>query len=359
MQDIRPNRNLYVQLDQLRRHLGKCVDAMGWTPLETPFRSIVTERGVTLRCYGEAAAGPVIVLVPAPIKGPSIWDLAPWASVVRRCMDSGLRVYLLRWERPGVDERDLGLADYADRLILDCLATVQAETGQTAVLAGHSLGGTCAALFAALHPERVKGLILLGAPLCFGPEVGLFGPVVAVAPHARTLTAGLGNIPGSALNSICLLASPATFGVARWLDWLGSLTDAKALLTHLLVERWTLDEMPLPQRLFEELVELLYREDRFMQRTLMIGKKRVAPEQVMAPLLSVVDRRCTIVPPGAVLPFHQAARSPVKRLLWYQGDIGVSLQHVGMLVGESAHRQLWPELISWVKHIYQPMPRPK
>jgi len=177
-------------------------------------------------------------------------------------MDNGLRAYLLQWERPGEDERDFGLADYVDRLILDCLDAVQAKTGQTtAVLAGHSLGGTCAALFAALHPERVKGLILLSAPLCFGPEVGLFGPVVAVAPHARILTAELGNIPGSVLNSICLVASPATFGVSRWLGWLESLTNPQTLATHLLVERWTLDEMPLPQCLFEELVELLYRED--------------------------------------------------------------------------------------------------
>jgi polyhydroxyalkanoate synthase len=117
--------------------------------------------------------------------------------------------------------------------------------------------------------------------------------------------------------------------------------------THLRVERWTLEEMPLAQRLFEEVVELLYRQDRLMRGTLMVGGRRATPELVEAPLLSVVDARCRLVPPQAVLPFHHAVRSADKKLLWYRGDTGVSLQHVGMLVGRQAHKHLWPEVIQW------------
>jgi polyhydroxyalkanoate synthase len=49
-----------------------------------------------------------------------------------------------------------------------------------------------------------------------------------------------------------------------------------------------------------------------------------------------------------VLPFHAAAGSAEKGLFWYEGDVGVSLQHVGMLVGRNAHRHLWPELAGWM-----------
>jgi polyhydroxyalkanoate synthase len=34
--------------------------------------------------------------------------------------------------------------------------------------------------------------------------------------------------------------------------------------------------------------------------------------------------------------------------LWYQGDTGVALQHLGMLVGRQAHKYLWPEVIRWL-----------
>jgi polyhydroxyalkanoate synthase len=85
----------------------------------------------------------------------------------------------------------------------------------------------------------------------------MFGPVVAAHPSARFLTASLGNVPGSLLDQMCWLVSPVTFGWSRWVDLMNSLSDPEALRTYLLVERWTLDELALPQRLFEEVCEWL------------------------------------------------------------------------------------------------------
>jgi polyhydroxyalkanoate synthase len=83
--------------------------------------------------------------------------------------------------------------DHAERC--SCAARRRAaETGEAAaVLAGHSLGGTFAAVLASLHPERVPGLVLVDAPLAFGPGRG--GPLaraVAAAPRPRALRAMAG-----------------------------------------------------------------------------------------------------------------------------------------------------------------------
>ena len=45
------------------------------------------------------------------------------------------------------------------------------------------------------------------------------------------------------------------------------------------------------------------------------------------------------------MPVHEAAVSEDKLLLEYGGDVGVALQHVGVLVGRSAHRDLWPQIL--------------
>jgi polyhydroxyalkanoate synthase len=342
--------SVFEQLDQSRRWLGELFDLAGLAPLETPYQVAFTEPGVTLRVYGNnQTAGPVLLLVPAPIKQAYIWDLSPGASVVQQGLRHGVRVYLIQWAQPGQHEQNFGLAEYADRLILDCLEVIQAETGQPQLfLAGHSLGGTLAAIFSTLYPARVQGLILVGAPIHFGPEVGVFGPLVTMSPRVQLLTTVLGNVPGSVLSMLSFMAAPATFGWVRWLDWLNSLPDSEAMQTYLRVERWTCDEMPLARRLVEEVVELLGCEDRFMQGRLLVGGKWAAPERVQAPVLSLVDARCRLVPPEAVLPFHQAVQSAETRVLWYQGDSGVSLQHVGLLVGRQAHQQLWPEVMRWI-----------
>lgn len=348
--------NLFGQFDRIRRRQGRLLDMLGIAPAETPARVVLSAPAFTLKAYGDAGhAGPPLLIVPAPIKRAYIWDLLPRVSVVRQCLRHGIPVYLLQWEQPqskqsGADGQGLGLAAYAGGFISDCLDAIEAELGvRRAFLAGHSLGGTFAAIFAALHPERVRGLVLLAAPLRFGPEVGAFGSLLAVAPPARLVTAMLGDVPGTFLNTVGMSASPAGFLGARWADWFGSMLDAQALHTHLLVERWTLDELPLAGQLFEDVVELLFRENRFMAGTLTIGGRLAAPAAVDVPVLSVVDAGSDLVPPSSALPFHDAVGSTDKRVLWYEGDIGVALQHVGMLVGRRAHRRVWPEIIRWLR----------
>jgi polyhydroxyalkanoate synthase len=345
-------------LDQARRGLGVMLDGLGLGPVETPSRLRRLGPVATLKTYASGSQdAPPLLLVPAPIKRAYIWDLAPGASVVEQCLRSGFRVWLLQWERPGEAEQAYGLAEYADRLVLECLDAIATETGQDRVfLAGHSLGGTLAAIFAALHPERVRGLALLEAPLHFAPDGGGLERLVAVAPPATLLTGLLGNVPGTVLDLVSSAASPSSFVWARWLDWIASLPDPQARITHLRVVRWTLDELPLAGRLFEEVVELLYRQDQFLRGTLLVGGRRVAPDQVEAPLLSVVDPRSRLVPPRAVLPFHAAAPRAEAELLWYRGDTGVALQHVGALVGRRARREIWPAILGWVQRHWQARP---
>ena len=104
-------------------------------------------------------------------------------------------------------------------------------------------------------------------------------------------------------------------------------------------------------KLFTEIVELLYREDRFMKGALSIAGRTIGPRDLKAPLLNVIDPRSTIVPPSSILPFHEAAASPKKKVLQYRGDIGVGLQHVGVLVGASAHAHLWPEIFTFERRL--------
>ncbi|AFY75869.1 poly(3-hydroxyalkanoate) synthetase [Pleurocapsa sp. PCC 7327] len=341
----------FSQLDRSRRWLARQLAEFGLGAVETPFQIIFSEPGIGLRSYrSDWESGPVMLIVPAPIKSASIWDLSPSVSVVRHCLRAGLQIYLIEWEPPGEAQRDFGLSEYADRLILDCLEQISLETGQSQIfLAGHSLGGTLAAIFCALHPERVKGLILLGSPLGFGSSSGILASFVAASPKTSFLTAALGNVPGSFLSIVSGTIAPVPLGFDRWLDWILSLRDRHARLTHLRVVHWTLEEMPMAQHLFEEVVEKLYREDRFLSGTLRVGGKLALPEQVTASVLSVVDARCRLVPPQSVVPFHQAIRHPDSQLLWYEGDTGVALQHVGMLVGRQAHLHIWPQAIRWIQ----------
>jgi len=341
---------VYAQLDEARRMQGRMLDALGFGPRETPSRVVLREPGLTLKAYGEPSRpGPVILMVPAPIKRAYIWDLAPGASVVGQCLKSDARAYLVQWEEP---QEGFGLDDYGERLILACADAIRAETGERKIfLFGHSLGGLIAAIFAALYPSRLRGLVTVAAPLHFdfAPQAGVLGPVIAELSRSGLLDVAPGNVPGSLLSFASFMASPETFGRDRLLDWMRGWQDYEALRSQLRVERWTLDELPLARRLVRDIAKRLYAEDGFLRGTLELSRRTAAARQVVAPLLIVADERCPIVPPQAILPFAQAAGAADKRLLWYKGDVGVALRHVGVLIGANAQRQLWPEILRWVR----------
>jgi polyhydroxyalkanoate synthase len=292
--------------------------------------------------------------VPAPIKNADVWDLAPWASAVRHCQQQNIHVYLIEWTPPTADQAGFGLPHYADRFIDDCVHVISAQTGDDLVLlAGHSLGGTLTAIYAALHPCRGAALLLLAAPLHFGPTIGSFASASAIASNFMTLTIDGGNVPGSLLSACSFAADPVTFGWARGLDWLCCPADGQAIRTNWLVERWALAEAPIARRLFDEVVRLLYREDQLTRGQLRIGVRRITPKMVRAPLLCVLDRQCRVVPPESVLPFYNAVGSKDKRLLWHSRERGLSFQHVGVLVGSEAHQRLWPSIADWMHECWR------
>jgi polyhydroxyalkanoate synthase len=206
----------------LRRDRAAWLRSAGFGPIETPFRTAYRLEGLRLRIYGEELDGPILLIVPAPIKRAYIWDLMPGRSVVRHAVGSGFTLGLIEWADPELDHASRGLEDYADRSIGIAVAAISQGFGARGVLlAGHSLGGTLAAIFAALHPREVRGLLLVEAPLRFGPGVGALGSMAACAPWAPEAAYGADReIPGSLISALGVAADPTEFLTGRWLDGL-------------------------------------------------------------------------------------------------------------------------------------------
>lgn len=346
----------FETLDNARRRRGVLMDRLGYAPRETPCETILETPGLRLRRYGNAtAARNAALIVPAPIKRHYIWDLAPECSVVQRLLQSGMAVYLIEWSDPTEAEAGFGLEEYGHSLIGQCVAAIQASPVAKApdnlFLLAHSLGGVLATIYAALHPEHVNGLVLVEAPLHFGRASGSFTPLVAFGPRGDSISRLFSRIPGSVLSLTSVVASPSTFQFERSADFLASLGSSHDLRTHMMVERWTLDEAPMPGKLFEDIVERLYRGDHLMRGILSIGGQSIGPVQVRSPLLAVYDPRSVVVPPDSIVAFCDAAGSSNRKLLAYQGDTGVALAHVGALMGRNAHRYLWPEILEWMNEI--------
>jgi len=334
-------------IDRLHQAQGDALDVLGLGPRECAFQVISSGPNWRLRAYGGLDAAPLLLMVPAPIKRPYIWDLTPSVSAVRYCLHQGFRVHLLEWTPPSPDG-SAGLDAYCGRAIAACVATIsKGANGALPFLVGHSLGGTLATIYCALEPQSVKGLVLLGAPLCFERTSSRFrDAVVALIPEEFSETK---VAAGSLLSRISAVASPHTFVWSRWIDAALSLADHATMDIHARVERWALDEVTLPGKLVTQIVQWLYRENRFCHGTLTVLDRTVGPASIAIPTLVIVNAADEIAPLMSVAPFIDKMPTNDTRIIEHPGEIGVGLPHLGMLVGRAAYARVWPQIVAWLK----------
>jgi polyhydroxyalkanoate synthase len=332
--------------DALRRTQGDALALLGFGPSECEYRILASGGRWRLRAYG-GGGGPPLLIVAAPIKRPYIWDLAPPVSAVRLCLRHAFRVYLLEWNSPAPDDDDAGLAGYARKSIGAAVTRVSRDAGGARpFLLAHSLGGTLAAIYSGLHSRKLRGLVLLATPLCFQPGSSRFrDALVAMAPP---LVPARGIVPGSLLSHLSAVASPETFVWSRLVDAATSITDLEASEMLARVERWTLDELPLPARLVHEILVWLYRENRFCAGALRIGSQALGPSSLRVPTLAVVNSADGVAPSQSIAPFIAGMQPGQATVLEHPGEIGVSLQHLAILIGRRAQVLVWPEIISWL-----------
>ena len=254
--------------DVIRRAQGDLVGAFGLDPSECPYRTITSRSHWRLRDYGGEDQSPSLLIIAAPIKKLYIWDLTPSTSPIRFCLRQGLHVQLLEWVSASSHAGNYGIDEYI-LAISEAVASFTAiAKGAKPYMVGHSLGGTLAAIYAAFQPESIKGLVLLGAPLCFEPSRSQFrDALISLVPRKISEDE---PFPGSILSHASALASPHTFIWSRLIDAILSVGDPLAMEIHARVERWALDEVPLPGKLVHQIIDWLYRENRFCREKLKI-----------------------------------------------------------------------------------------
>jgi polyhydroxyalkanoate synthase len=334
--------------DEMRRTQAQALDALGFGPQECGFEVIASGPHWRLRRYAGPHTASPLLMVPAPIKRPYVFDLTPGVSAVRYCRDRGLQVYLIEWLPPEEHDGRAGLDAYAREAISACATRVLEERPDALpFLMGHSLGGTLAAIFCALEPQSARGLVLLGAPLCFEPGSSRFrDALVAMVPSTLSEE---DLVPGSLLSQVSAAAAPEAFVWSRLTDAAFSLADASAFDMHARIERWALDEVALPGKLVSEIVERLYGENRLCRGTLSVSGRTVGPSTAKVPTLAIINASDEVAPIASVKPFIDKMATTDTQIIEHRGEVGVGLQHLAMLAGRQAFARVWPQIIAWLQ----------
>jgi polyhydroxyalkanoate synthase len=303
-------------------------------------RNFMRPKGAVLLRHGKtmlrSAAGPQpglpspprVVFVPSPINAPHVLDMDAECSLMAWLGDQGLSCGLLDWGSTTPGDRH----DTLDTLAIERLVPLLSMLPGPVHLVGYCLGGLIA-MAAACHAD-VRSLTLIATPWHFaGYPAQRRAELARMWQHHRPVCEQMGLIPMEVMQHGFWTLSPDKL-VEKYLTFGAMAADSAPARRFVAIEDWANGGEPLPFALGEQLFERLYGADVTGCGAWIVGGVQVSADKVRGPVMEFASASDAIVPLACSpdLPGRQVLASG----------------HVGMVVGSSAPKRLWPMLKDWI-----------
>jgi polyhydroxyalkanoate synthase len=324
---------------------------VGTTPNDVVFRrgSIKLLR---YRREQPAAYAEPLLLCYALVNRPYILDLQPDKSVIRQYLARGFEVYMVDWGTPSEADRGLGLEDYVSGFLTDAVDFILKEHNRRDFnLLGYCMGGTMSTMFTAAHPERVKNLTLLAAPIDFGSREPLL--------HLWTdrenfdvdaLIDAFGNCPAPFLQSCFLVMKPVQNLIEKNITFYERMDDPRFVEGFLAMEEWVNDNVAVAGETFREFVKKLYQGNELVRGEFRLGGTRLDLSRITCPLLLLTAKNDHLVDPSSTEGIRPHVGSQDVT------SMSVDAGHVGLVVSGKAQKEFWPAATRWLADRSTPVP---
>ena len=313
---------------------------------QTPCEEVYSENKLTLNHYepttDEQHDVPILIVY-ALINRPYILDLQPDRSVVKTLLNEGFDVYLIDWGEPSKLDAHLTLHDYVDRYIDNCVDVVRERSGEDAInILGYCMGGTMSAMYASLHPEKVRNLGLMAAGLCFDGEGGVleqWGDEEYYSPEAITET--VGNVPSEFLDVGFALMDPVDNFVTKYVRLFDNIENDEMVENFARMEKWIGDGIDVAGETYRQFIGDIYQDNKLAENELYLGDEHVDLNDIDMPVLQIVGEYDHLIPPEASKPFNDVIASDDTSIIEFPTG------HIGLSVSSMPHTKLWPEVSKW------------
>lgn len=314
--------------------------AVGWT---TPNAVALELSSMRLRDFSRSGSGqPVLICAPYALHRAEVVDFAGGHSIVESLQRGGIdRIYLTDWRSASPDMRYLSIDNY-----LADLNTVIDDIGSPVDLLGLCQGGWLSLIYAARFPEKIRRLVLVGAPVDLSVESALL-QLVRSLPQAvfdQVVARGHGNVSGDEMlgfwgRSASQQDAEATLQCSLSED----IPHDRELLDRF--RRWYGETLDLPGTYYLQVVNWMFRENRIATGRFVALGREIRLHEVTAPVFLLVGQNDEVVPVEQALATARLLGTPPP----FVEDAIEPSNHLGLFMGARTHANSWPRIARWLQ----------
>jgi polyhydroxyalkanoate synthase len=208
---------------------------------------------------------------------------------------------------------------------------------------GWCIGGTLAAMYAALEGGAVRNLVLLTTPIDTASSRytrwtarDSFDPLLVTDAHP--------SVPGELIDFANKLLKPVTnyWSTYRKL-WEDVYAGRDRRVAYQAMARWVADNPRFPGRAYREWITWMYKDNALVRGRIRLRGRRVELARIEQNLLVVTAGADHIAPRDGTIPILDLVGSADVTHLDRPGG------HIGLMIGSAAREGLWPAIAAWLE----------
>ena len=332
-------------------------------PLETnisstPYEVVYEEDRIKLKHYtpdtdSKKGLKTPLLITYALINRETMLDLQPGRSVVKSFLDDGVEVYMIDWGYPTRKDMYLSIDDHVNGYMNNVVDYIRARHDTEKInMMGICMGGTFSAMYASIHPEKVKNLVTTVTPTNFDTQDGLLHTWMQ-GVDADKMAETFGNIPADLMNFGFLLLNPARLMIDKYKGFMENMGNKSYVENFVRMEKWIFDSPDVPGETFRQFIKDCYQKNLLIQNKMKIGDHLIDLKKITMPVLNIYSEYDHLVPPAASDKFTSAIGSEDKE------DVCLATGHIGIYVSSRFQKEFAPRVSKWLKERDQPEAKPE
>jgi polyhydroxyalkanoate synthase len=157
-----------------------------------------------------------------------------------------------------------------------------------------------------------------------------------------TLLNAFGNVPSALLNAAFALRNPVEYS-HKYPHFFGQPHGMESVMEFFATETWLYDSPPVIGEIYREFVKYCYQQNLFIRNKMNVHGAVVNLKDINMPFLNVIAQGDDLVAAPSSIALNEAVGSVDKSAIEFQSG------HVGLIIGQKAHHEVWPKVGNWLR----------